>query len=126
MNLKQFANVDSFCRDLDTGMEISWHDYMGRVIMKLGIENIKPYIPYGLDFLKTKFKEDKHFNNTKLVSWMSSAGFRKVINNKTKAEDIFSLHCGLSILFMENGITCFSPSDCVSVLKETARRLCET
>ena len=37
MNLKQFANVDSFYRDLDTGMEISWHDYMSRVIGKLGI-----------------------------------------------------------------------------------------
>lgn len=124
MNLKQFANVDSLYRDLDTGAEVSWHDYMGRVIEKLGIENIKPYIPFGLDYLKEKLKEDVHLNNTKMVSWNAAAGFRSVINKRTQTETIIPLHYGLPTLFVNNGITCFSPSDGVCVLKEAARRLC--
>ena len=39
MNLKEFANVDSLYRDLDTGHEVEWHDYMARIIGNLGIEN---------------------------------------------------------------------------------------
>lgn len=125
MNLKEFANVDSYYMDIDTGTEISWHDYMGRVIDKLGVANIKPYIPFSIEHIKEAIKEDVNLNNTKLVSWMGAAGFRSFINKKTQAETIVPLHCGLSTLFVNNGITCFSPSDGVSVLKEAARRLCD-
>ena len=55
MTLKEFANVDSFYRDLDNGNELEWRDYMARVINKLGIENIKPYIPYDMDTLMKRF-----------------------------------------------------------------------
>lgn len=124
MNLKKFANVDSLYRDFDTGTEISWHNYMGRVIEKLGIENIKPYIPFGIEYIKEKLKEDVNLNNTKLVSWLEAAGFKRYINKKTQTETIIPMGRGLYPLFISNGITCFSPSDGVCVLKETARRLC--
>ena len=124
MNLKEFANVDSFNRDLDTGIEISWHDYMGRVIEKLGIENIKRFIPFGLDYLKEKLKEDIHFNNTDIRQWDSASGFVPEVNRKTKVQEWKYLRYGLGSLFVDNGITCFSPSDGVCVLKEAARRLC--
>lgn len=124
MNLKEFANVDSFNRDLDTGEEISWHDYMGRVIEKLGIENIKRYIPFNLVYLKEKLKEDIHLNNIDIRYWDYATGCIPVINTKTKVQTWHHTRYGLGGLFIANGITCFSPSDGVCVLKEAAKRLC--
>lgn len=126
MNLNEFANVDSFCRDLNTGMEIPWRDYMSRIIEKLGIENIKQHIPFDLDYLKEKLKEDVHLNNTDLQQWDCASGFIPEINRKTKVQEWKYHHWGLGNLFVANGITCFSPSDGVCVLKEAARRLCES
>lgn len=125
MNLKEFARVDSYYRDLDTGMEISWRDYMSRIIDDLGIEDIAYYIPFGYKLLEEKLKEDANINNTEYTSWLIAAGFRSEINRKTKAEEIIPLHSGLASFLRFSGITCFSPSECVSILKETARRLCE-
>lgn len=118
MNLKQFANVDSLYRDLDTGQEVPWHCYMRRVIDKLGLDNIKPYIPYEIDYLKEKLKEDVHLNNTQLQRWNEAGGFC------LHHGEAYYTASGLSILFRRNRITLFSPSDCVCVLKEAARMLC--
>ena len=124
MNIKQFANVDSFLRDLDTGKEVEWHYYMRRVIDKLGIDNIRPYIPFSIDFLKGKLAEDEHFNNTKLAAWEWASGFISEVNRKTKALECKPVNGGIAHLFVANGITSFSSSDGVCVLKETARILC--
>lgn len=125
MNLKQFANVDSLYKDFDTGIEVPWCDYMHRIIEKLGIDNIKPYIPYEIDYLKAKLKEDVHLNNTELRRWDGAAGFVPVLNRTAQIEEYKRLSGGLAYLFVCNGITCFSPSDGVCVLKEAARMLCE-
>lgn len=124
MNLKEFVNVDSFYRDINTGKKISWEDYMSRVIEKLGIENIKRYIPYEIDYLKEKLKDDIHLNNTNIRAWDAASGFIPVVNRKTKVQEYKRLHYGIGNLFLDNGITCFSLSDGVCVLKEAARRLC--
>lgn len=125
MTLKKFAGVDSHYRDINTGAEIEWRNYMRRVIDKLGIENVKRYIPYALESLKEKYKKDIHFNNTDLYTWLWAAGFGSEIDKKTRKEKIVPLRNGLCNLFVQNGITCFSPSEGVSVLKEAARILCE-
>ena len=119
MNLKKFANVDSCYRDLDTGEEVKWNDYMARVIEKLGIENIAPYIPYRLDFLEEKMKEDIHFNNTSLANWDRAAGFI------VRGAQCIPMYDGITHLFRRNGITSYSCSDGVCVLKEAARMLCK-
>ena len=124
MNLKQFANVDSLYRDLDTGKEVPWCDYMHRIIDKLGLENIKPYIPYELWYLREKLKADVNLNNTELIMWDGAAGFVPVLNRTTRIEEYKRLSHGLAYLFVCNGITCFSPSEGVCVLKEAARMLC--
>ena len=118
MTIKQFANVDSLYRDLTTGEEVPWHEYMQRIIEKLGIENIKPYIPYDMETIKEKLKSDTNLNNTRLQAWDEASGFWH-----RKGEPTFAA-TGLSTLFRRNKITCFSPSECVCVLKETARLLC--
>ena len=127
MNLKEFANVDSLYRDLDTGRVVSWHEYIRRVIEKLGIENVKRYMPFDIGHLKEKFKTDVHFNNTPMRAWDYAAGFIPYVNSKTKTQEYRRANTSFDLggLFIRNGITCFSPSDGVSVLKETARILCE-
>lgn len=125
MTLKEFARVDSYYRDLNTGMEMPWREYMYRIIYDLGIEDVAYYIPFGYQLLKEKLKEDVHLNNTEYSAWLHAAGFKSHINRKTKAEEIIPLHSGLAPFLRFSGITCVSPAECVSILKETARILCE-
>lgn len=106
MTLKDFANVDSLYRDKSTRETIEWHDYMARVIEKLGLENIKPHIPFDLNLVRENLKTDEHLNNLRLKDWDNAA------NN-------------LSYLFIRKGITIFSVSERVCVLREAARMLCE-
>lgn len=121
MDIKEFANVDSLYRDKTTGKEVEWREYMGRVINKLGIENIKPYIPYDIKVLKKHFdKGDVHFNNTNLDIWDKAGGFEQISMRKYQRTP-----SGLANLLRSNGINCWSPSDMVCILKETARILCE-
>lgn len=121
MNLKEFANVDSLYRDLDTGQEVPWREYMRRIIEKLGIENVKSYIPFSIAELKEKLKEDVHLNNTPLSAWDGASGFMFKFNAKTKTQDRIPLQYGITSLLRDNGITCLSPSECVCILKEAAR-----
>lgn len=126
MNIKEFANVDSFYRDKNTGKEMEWREYMGRVVNKLGIENIKPYIPYDIKVLKEHFdKGDVHFNNTSMEGWDKAGGFIPYINKRTKTMEYLKTPSGLANLLRSNGINCWSPSDMVCILKETARILCD-
>ena len=106
MTLNEFVNVDNYLRDKSTGEEVEQRDYMGRIIGKLGIENIKPYLPYSIDHLKKFYKGDEHFNNTYLSVWDCSAEY-------------------LKRFLIRNGITIMSLSERVCILKETARILCE-
>lgn len=106
MNIKQFANVDSYLRDLDNGNELEWREYMGRVVNKIGIDNIMPYIPYDMKTLNKAYKADMHLNTLDIKVWDKAA------------EQICHV-------LRRNGITIYSVSDRVCILKETARLLCE-
>ena len=117
MTFREIANVDSLYRDLNTGKEISWREYMQRIINKLGIENIKRYVPYDADVLKEKLKSDIHLNNTRLKAWEESSGFWY------RNGEQYHVLTGLSCFLRANKITCFSSSECVCLLKETARLL---
>lgn len=104
MNLKEFVNVDSFYRDRSTREPVEYHDYMARVIGKLGLENIKPYIPFDLNLVREKLKTDEHLNNLRLKDW-DNAGYSFLV----------FLAC--------KGITTQSASERVCILKEAARML---
>ena len=126
MTLKEFANVDNFYRDKTTGKEIEWHEYMGRVIKKLGVENIKPYMPYNIDVLKKDLNEgDMHLNNTNIERWDRAGGFQQIYNARSRTIEYLRISSGLTDLLHHNGITCYSSADTVCILKETARMLCE-
>lgn len=106
MTLKEFANVDSLYRDLSTGEPVPWRDYMGRIIQKLNIYQLKRLLPFSIEVIEAKLEEDENLNNTPLKEWDRAA------------------EC-LGPLLINNGITTFSVAERVCILKETARMICE-
>lgn len=126
MTLKQFANVNSYLRDLDNGNKLEWRDYMARVIDKLGIENIKPYIPFDIEELLLFYKKgDVYFNKTNIRIWDNAGGYYTTQSTGTGRFDYHLKGYGLGYFLRRNGINVFSPADTVCILKETARILCE-
>lgn len=126
MTLEQFANVDSHLRDLDNGNKLEWEEYMARVINKLGIENIKPYIPFDIKELLPYYqKGDVCFNRTNLCTWDNAGGFYKTHNKYVGGFDFHLNGYGLGYFLITKGIRTFSPADTVCILKEAARILCE-
>ena len=101
MTLNEFAKVDSLYRDLDTGQEVPWREYMGRVVKKLGIENIKSYIPFDIEYLKEKVKDDVHFNNTPIRAWDNAAGYAEYVNRRIGTQDYMRLRYGVFDLFQQ-------------------------
>ena len=126
MNLKQFANVDHLYRDLETGTELPYREYMRRIIDKLGIENVKRYMPFDLEYLKERLKKDPNLNNTPMLAWDYASGFIPYVNSKTKVQEYRQANTRFDLggLLYRNGVTDFSVSECVSILKEAARMLC--
>lgn len=104
MNLKEFAGVDSYNRDIHTGREIGWHDYMSRIISKIGVKHIEPYIPFEASDIREALKTDENLNNLPLYKWDYAAKY-------------------MTNLLHRNGITTYSLSERVCILKETARIL---
>ena len=120
MDLKEFANVDSLYRDIETGEKLTWNEYMERIINKLEINRIEFYIPYGRAYIKEALKTDVHLNNTDLRTWDNASGY---MTSQWRSQPPLFLHRGFGQFLIDNKITCFSLSECVCILKETARIL---
>jgi Lar family restriction alleviation protein len=107
--------------DTETGAELSHYEVYGRAIELLGgLDAVKPYIPFSIPFLRERYKEDYHFNNTQIAAWDYAAGFEPY------KEDVKPTGKGLWALYRKAGIDCVSCSEGVCILKEAARRLIET
>lgn len=104
MTLKEFANVDSFYNDIETGEPVPFEQYMRRIINKLDVYQIKRYLPFDIEVIEEKLKEDVNLNNLALKEW------------DRKADE-------LRYYLVQNGITTHSLSERVCILKEAARML---
>lgn len=97
-----------FC-DIDnaTNERLTFRELNRRYINQLGgLDVVKGYIPYTIDYLVSKYRLDKHFNNTALQVWDEAA-------NQIKW------------LCYQHHVTCTSQAERVCVLKEAAAILCE-
>ena len=94
------------------------HTY-DKAIEDMGIGKLKLCVPFSLEVLREKYKEDKHFNNLPLDLWDCYAGFTDY------GYKVVSRESSLRKLLREKGINSYSCSQGVSLLKEVARRLCE-
>lgn len=121
MTLKDYAGVDSFNRDIETGKALSHDEVYGRLIRRLGEAEVWRFVPYDIEILCDKFRTDKYFNNTPMRTWDFAAGF-ETYADKYGAENVRWLQSGLSLWLVRHGINTFSPSQCVSLLKQCAKR----
>lgn len=97
-----------FCDiDNETDERLTFRELNIRYINHLGgLDVVKKYIPFELDYLLPRYREDKYFNNTWLATWDEAAE-------------------RIKLLCYWNHVTCTSHAERVSVLKEAAAILCE-
>ena len=86
-------------------------------IEDLGFEELVRCLPYTLEVLQEKYKDDKHFNNTSLKAWDLAAGFIE------RGRRVFLHRSTLRAMLLEKGVNVYSCSDGVHLLKSVARKL---
>lgn len=120
MSLKEAVGVNNYNIDLKTGEKLTHSEVYDRIIEFLGgLDAIAPYIPFAIEELREKVKEDPNLNNTRLAVW------DKVAEHSAKVLDSLQHHKSIWSLYRRYGISFASTADGVSLLKEAARRLVE-
>lgn len=110
-----------FCDiDNETDERLTFRELNIRYINHLGgLDAVKPYIPFELDYLIPKYKNDRLFNNTPISVWDNAAGFY------CSKLDTIPTYGGLWNLYRRHGINTESCATGVCILKEAAAILCE-
>lgn len=120
MTLNEATGIHRCDVDKATGREISHREKYTRYIDYLGgLDAVKPYIPFELDYLAPKYREDPLLNNTPMSDWDNAAGFRCF------GLDALPTYGGLWNLYRQHGIDTVSCATGVCILKEAARMLIE-
>lgn len=120
MTLEQACGIYMCNIDNATSKELSFRERYTRYIDYLGgLDVVKQYIPFGLDYLIPKYKEDHLLNNTLMSVWDDAAGFY------CSMLDVIPTYDGLWNLYRQHGINVASCAQGVCILKEAARMLIE-
>lgn len=118
MTINDLANVRNADVDNTTGKRISHSEKYQRIIKALGYEDVKKCIPYTIDQIKKALPQDKHLNNLPIKEWDVASGV--YVSNSPGARPIIT-GSPLTVLYRKAGVTSFSQSNGVSILKEAAR-----
>lgn len=95
----------------------SWEERYGRYVARIGRENIKKHLPVKEDALAKAWLADRNLNNVPLKHWEAAAGFEGYRHGQQGPPQ----GSGPFIdLLRSKGVTRFSMSECVSVLKHCA------
>ena len=120
MTISEATGIHQCNIDKATGKELSHRERYTRYIDYLGgMDAVKPYIPFELDYLAQKYHEDPLLNNTSILIWDNAAGFRCF------RLDAILTYDGLWNLYRQHGIDTASCATGVCILKEAARMLIE-
>lgn len=107
MTISEATGIHQCNIDKATGKTLSHRERYTRYIDYLGgLDVVKKYIPFELDYLIPKYQQDRHLNNTSLRIWDDAAN-------------------GIKDLCYQHHVTCTSQAERVCVLKEAAAILCE-
>lgn len=126
MTLNEALGVNDFNIDKKTGEEISLEEYCQRAIDFLGgLDAVGEYVPFPIETIRERVKEDPYLNNLPLRAWDEAAGYVcGAFGNAWRQE--YSCRPsggGLWKLYAKHGITPVSCADGVCILKEAARLL---
>lgn len=95
---------------------IDHREKYGKIVELVGLDNFKRLMPEEPEVLAKKLEQDINLNNIKLSRWDAIAGTYELYK-QTDSE--------LKRLLYKQGITCYSPAELVSILKEAAKEIVE-
>ncbi len=101
----------------------NFEEYYKNVVTTLGLENIRPIIPFSKEELVEAYAINTSFNtnNTPIRKWDKAAGFYE--NPKSGIITVFG--SGLIDLLRKEGVSSYAPSQLVCILKEAAKMIVE-
>lgn len=119
MTINELTNVHHANIDKATGEELTHSEQWGRVINALGYEDVKRCIPFTLSEIKNALQHDEYLNNLSMSTWDAAGGWRA--HTTRNGQTYYQTASPLTGLLRKAGVTSFSPSDSVCILKEAAR-----
>lgn len=128
MTLNEAIGIKYGMYDVKTGGEVSLAERCRRAIEFLGgLDEVAKFIPFPVEILREKFKEDPNLDNTSLSTWDKAAGFRCGTwrNAGRQKYQCLLVRGGIWELYEKHGITSASCDNGVCLLKEAARMLVE-
>ena len=104
--------------DIKTGEKLTHSEIYGRAIEFLGgLDDVARFVPFPVETIRMKLKDDPHLNNTAMSKWDAASGF------VCRGIDCKFIGGGIWELYRQHRINAASNSDGVCILKEAARRL---
>lgn len=128
MTLNEAIGIKYGMYDAKTGEEVSLAERCRRAIEFLGgLDEVAKFIPFPVEILREKLKEDPNLDNTSLSTWDKAAGFRCGTwrNAGRQKYQCLLVRGGIWELYEKHGITSASCDNGVCLLKEAARMLVE-
>ncbi len=124
--LYALANIEAngTMRDLTTGLEISHEEKYTRIVNALGYEKVKRCIPFTLKEIKKALPKDEHLNNLPIKKWDNASGIY-IPYGQTSSSAIQFIETPFSKVYRDAGVTSYSQSDGVCILKQCARMWAE-
>lgn len=107
----------------DTDFDVFYNAVIDRLG---GVQVLAQFLPFDLKTLKKSYAIDEHFNTplTPLSAWDRAAGWQKYTGFRQGCKITRNYNSFQNFLLI-HGITSYSPSDTVCLLKRTATRLIE-
>lgn len=99
-------------------LSMDWEKYYDKTIQALGYEAVKRCVPFPLEELRNMYKSDRNFNIRQKI-WQNASG---VAFSEATGKCYF-IASPLRDLFHNKGVTIWSQSEGVSILKRCAERM---
>ncbi|MCM1295861.1 MAG: hypothetical protein NC311_09995 [Muribaculaceae bacterium] len=100
---------------------ISHNEKYKRYLGHIGLENVRPYLPAGIPELARAYVEDRDFNTIPLPRWEKAAGYSG--RRDSQGQQPETPAGPFPRMLARAGITLFSSSECVCLLKHAAEQL---
>lgn len=121
MTIREYLKIDSYDKNLETGIEMQHEEKYQAIIKAIGKKQVYTCIPFSAE--QIKHSRDPYLNDLSMKKWDMAAGYCQYTNYGTRAQDIRRFPSHLKDLLNKIGITCFSCSELVCILKTAAHMM---